>query len=705
MATTYKTPGVYIEEIVKFPPSVAQVETAIPAFIGYTEKAVKKIDNDLDRVPTRITSLLDYETYFGFAYPEDSISVAITDIVTDNVLTDRKIVVNQPSDPKPFLMYYALQMYFANGGGPCYIVSVDRYEDLNGNQNTVLFMDLINGKSLKNGLDLLKGEDEPTLILFPDAKALNEGDFYALYGDALTQCHDMQDRFTIIDTYASDDIADNAAALRNQIVLEKDYLKYGAAYYPYLETILDYRYNEDDILINHITNVPDAISTASNDVDKALVTIPTTLSNLVSITNAGGTPADDTIEGKIANVLLFIDAPNPAGFNVAAGPANYALNLKNGFAETLTKLSADLGLLISDKQTIENAANSVIASVKDDNPGAEAPLEAALAKFVNLFEGLNKVESVKTALDDLRAKALAAKTTAALGTVVDNVVAEIAKLFKFSAPASILNLPDDTLTIGTDVFNKSLPGKTMTALVNDIKTEINAINSEDTNNGAMNGRFLGDIEGLDNKSYNAIKAEISALSLTLPPSSAVAGIYARVDSDRGVWKAPANVGINYVIKPTLKITNGDQDNLNVDTVAGKSINAIRSFTGKGTLVWGSRTLAGNDNEWRYVPVRRFFNMAEESIKKATEQFVFEPNDANTWIRARAMIENFLILQWRAGALAGAKPEQAFYVRVGLGQTMSALDILEGRMIIEIGMAVVRPAEFIILRFSHKMQES
>ncbi|MEP6929857.1 MAG: phage tail sheath C-terminal domain-containing protein, partial [Flavobacterium sp.] len=182
-------------------------------------------------------------------------------------------------------------------------------------------------------------------------------------------------------------------------------------------------------------------------------------------------------------------------------------------------------------------------------------------------------------------------------------------------------------------------------------------------------------------------------------------VYARVDSNSGVWKAPANVGLNYVVKPTLKITNGDQDGLNIDVTAGKSINAIRSFTGKGILIWGSRTLAGNDAEWRYVPVRRFFNMAEESIKKATEQFVFEPNDANTWIRVRAMIENFLILQWRAGALAGAKPEQAFYVRVGLGQTMSAMDILDGKMIIEIGMAVVRPAEFIILRFSHKMQES
>jgi uncharacterized protein len=132
---------------------------------------------------------------------------------------------------------------------------------------------------------------------------------------------------------------------------------------------------------------------------------------------------------------------------------------------------------------------------------------------------------------------------------------------------------------------------------------------------------------------------------------------------------------------------------------------IRAFTGKGNLIWGARTLAGNDNEWRYISVRRFFNMVEESTKKASEQFVFEANDANTWVRIRGMIESFLVQQWKAGALAGAKPEHAFYVKVGLNETMSAQDVLEGRMIIEIGMAVVRPAEFIILRFSHKMQES
>jgi hypothetical protein len=145
--------------------------------------------------------------------------------------------------------------------------------------------------------------------------------------------------------------------------------------------------------------------------------------------------------------------------------------------------------------------------------------------------------------------------------------------------------------------------------------------------------------------------------------------------------------------------------MNIDPDSGKSVNALRAFTGKGTLVWGARTLAGNDNEWRYVNVRRFFNFVEESAKKATGQFVFEPNDANTWVRVQAMIENFLTTLWRQGALQGVKPEHAFYVAVGLGKTMTALDILEGRMIVEIGLAVVRPAEFIILKFSHMMAQS
>jgi len=209
----------------------------------------------------------------------------------------------------------------------------------------------------------------------------------------------------------------------------------------------------------------------------------------------------------------------------------------------------------------------------------------------------------------------------------------------------------------------------------------------------------------DTAVYAAIQAFLTEAYVTLPPSGAVAGIYARTDRTRGVWKAPANAGLVRVLGPAVSVTNDLQDGLNIDATSGKSVNAIRSFFGKGTLVWGGRTLAGNDNEWRYINVRRFANFVEESVKKATAAFVFESNDANTWVKVRTMIENFLINQWRDGALMGAKPDHAFRVAIGLGQTMSAQDILDGYMIVEVHLAIVRPAEFIVLRFMQKMPQS
>lgn len=205
--------------------------------------------------------------------------------------------------------------------------------------------------------------------------------------------------------------------------------------------------------------------------------------------------------------------------------------------------------------------------------------------------------------------------------------------------------------------------------------------------------------------YQQIKKLVSSERITLAPSAAMAGVYASVDRDRGVWKAPANVSLSSVIGPTTKITNEDQDSLNVDATSGKSINAIRAFVGKGTLVWGARTLAGNDNEWRYIPVRRLFIMIEESARKATNFAVFEPNDMGTWLKVKGMIESFLYGLWERGALAGSTPEAAYFVDVGLGKTMTAQDVLEGRMIVKIGVAAVRPAEFIVLQFSHKLQEA
>jgi uncharacterized protein len=205
--------------------------------------------------------------------------------------------------------------------------------------------------------------------------------------------------------------------------------------------------------------------------------------------------------------------------------------------------------------------------------------------------------------------------------------------------------------------------------------------------------------------FNAVKNELENIHVDLPPSAAMAGVITNVDKTRGYWKAPANVTVKSVVTPKIILSNAQQENLNIDATSGKSVNVIRQFPGQGNVVWGARTLDGNSNEWRYVNVRRFFMVVEESIKKSINWAVFEPNTAQTWVLVQSMIENYLFLKWRDGALAGTKPEDAFFVRVGINKTMTPQDILEGKMIVEIGMAVARPAEFIVLKFMQLMQKS
>lgn len=482
MVNSYKTPGVFIEEISKFPPSIAAVETAIPAFIGYTEKHERKGET-LELKPTRITSLLEFERFFGGPAEEQALIVKIND-QTEGA-GDGKVVISREinlgfnaNGPSKYLLYYSMQAFFANGGGPCYIVSVGTYQE-NGT---------VGKEKMNKGLSAVEREDEPTLIVFPEAqKGLTDPDQFNLINKALLQCDELKDRFVIADMQENasgegldpSELGAKIEEFRNNINVKP--LKYGAAYFPNLRMVFDYKYKPENVTIEHTEN------------------------------------------------------------------------------------------------------------------GATA--------------------------------------------------------------------------------------------------------------GEFNTSKLSELESKAGGVFNQAKSALGDFPVVIPPSGAIAGIYANVDGTRGVWKAPANTGVTGVVEPTFKVTDDIQDRMNVDAVTGKSINAIRSFPGRGTLVWGSRTFAGNDNEWRYVPVRRFFNMVEESTKKACYQFVFELNDESTWLKVRAMIENFLTLQWNAGALQGSTPEQAFYVRVGLNQTMVPQDILEGRMIVEIGMAVVRPAEFIILRFSHKMPEA
>jgi uncharacterized protein len=479
--SAYQTPGVYAVEISTLPPSVAEVSTAIPAFIGYTNSIING-----GKTIARITTMLEYETLFG---PPPSAKYTITaqeivippreagrgngskrgdSEVVELVKTYEAVGITRELSTPQFLMYYSLMMYFSNGGGACYIVSIGNY----GPGVTV--------DDFEDGLLELEKEDEPTLIVMPDAVNLGAVDCAAVYKKALTQCATLGDRFVIMDVVSleKEETDTEAETLRKSIKAFRDEigmndLKYGAAYTPYVKTTLS---------------------------------------------------------------IYYVDA-----------------------------------------------------QIKITGMKEETTLDAH--------------KTLSTAF------------------------------------------------------------------------------------------------------YSQVKALLSQERVTLPPSAAVAGVYARVDRDRGVWKAPANVSLASVIGPVTKITQEAQEHLNVDATSGKSINAIRAFTGKGTLVWGARTLAGNDNEWRYVSVRRLFNMIEESTLKATSFAVFEPNDAATWLKVKAMIESYLYGLWEQGALAGPTPAAAYFVSIGLGKTMTTQDILEGRMIVKIGVAAVRPSEFIILQFSHKLQEA
>ncbi len=180
-------------------------------------------------------------------------------------------------------------------------------------------------------------------------------------------------------------------------------------------------------------------------------------------------------------------------------------------------------------------------------------------------------------------------------------------------------------------------------------------------------------------------------NIFVPPSGHIAGVYSRVDGERGVHKAPANEQVRGAIGLKYQVSKGEQDLLNP-----KGINAIRNMNG-GIRIWGARTLS-SDPSWKYINVRRLFIMVESSIERATSWVVFEPNDHRLWKRVVRTISSFLTLLWRNGALMGTSPDQAFYVKCDA--ETNPTDVVDaGQLVVEIGLAPVKPAEFVIFRLS------
>ena len=220
----------------------------------------------------------------------------------------------------------------------------------------------------------------------------------------------------------------------------------------------------------------------------------------------------------------------------------------------------------------------------------------------------------------------------------------------------------------------------------------NRQNPEDILNWRMNEAGYDSMHGALYYPWLKISDPLSGRSKFIPPSGHIAGIYSRSDSQRGVHKAPANEDISGVIDVKINVTRGEQDLLNP-----VGINCIRKFAGRGVRVWGARTLS-SDPAWRYINVRRLFNFVEESVERSMQWTVFEPNDVYLWGKVNRDISAFLRVVWRSGALFGVDPNQAFYVKCD--EELNPQEVRDqGLMICEIGMAPVKPAEFVIFRFS------
>lgn len=517
----YKTPGVYIVEKSAFPNSVVEVATAVPAFIGYTEKASNKGKSLLNKA-WRISSMSEFNSFFG-GPPNTQYEIAelkATKAADTKKESDTKtaaaptvtVEADFLSNDKDYMLglqgaryflYHSMMLFFQNGGGACYVISVGNYDQKK-----------VEKKDLSAGVDILLKEQEPTMVVIPDAMSLAEADCIALQQAVLSHCGQvMKNRFAILDVYDGYKEAQDSQCIENfRNDLGTNNLDFAAAYYPWLNTSI---VQTSDLSFGNVSNLPKLQEILKTELDNSQLDAKKKTEIAEKIAEIGVTPKTD-------------------------------------------KMSTD--------------------------------------------GDLHKILSV---------------VCPAYNTIIDN-----------------------------------------------IKHKLNL----------------------------------------LPPSAGMAGVYTMVDNSRGVWKAPANVSLSAVISPSVEITHDQQEDLNV-TTAGKSINAIRTFIGEGTLVWGARTLDGNSLDWRYINVRRTMIMLEESIKLATKAYVFEPNVSSTWVTIKSMISNFLTSIWKRGGLAGASPDDAFGVFVGLGETMTPQDILDGMLRVTVLVALSRPAEFIEITFQQQMQKS
>ncbi|MEL6863529.1 MAG: phage tail sheath C-terminal domain-containing protein [Bacteroidota bacterium] len=709
-ANNPQTPGVYTVEKSAFPNSVAEVPTAIPAWVGYTEKAV--LNGKPLNKPLLINSMAEYQQHFGGPftnkYPITQVNTS-TDPVTkqkiippyDFEITGKYYKINEPGPGNMFYLYNCLQLFYQNGGGPCYIMSIGNYEiEVAATPPATGFVSEINEPDKDHfltGLEELPKIQfpKPTMIMTPDSLLLSSADYFTVQEQVLMQCGELEDRVGMIDIYNGyKDMSQGVISnFRNKI--GNNYLKYGITYYPFLETTIveakDMTYANVDQSSQYAKTLGAKQLSEIFIGESALGALATITEDLESVANLAATPPMDfsaavppSFPGATATGTAYPSwrtALNafPGGDSIPQ-MLSWQLNVVFTMAWTLytlgkTKTLAAQKVSISNTQLVKAVA------------GMTNPLGNVIGQLIGLYGYDTNFISTGT-------------TPTPLGVLT---LANLAKIGVTPTTNPKLNNPSNPY--GTTTEEGEMYNMAESAIKRTFSVLLNAINQVSTTAQTLLDQYNSSLEN-SNPNYKTLMSALAQKAGTLPPSAAMAGVYTLVDNTEGVWIAPANRNINSVTAPTVTINDDQQASLNVDALAGKSVNAIRSFYGIGpAIIWGARTLDGNSQDWRYINVRRTTIAIEQSIANAAQSLVFQPNDASTWNNCESMINNYLHNLWSEGALQGSSPAAAYNVSVGLGKTMTGQDVLNGIMRVEVKLALVRPAEFIIITYEQEMPTS
>lgn len=588
----YLAPGVYIEEFESGPRPMEGVSTSTAGFIGLAEKG------PVEGLPELVTNFADYQRKFG-------------GYLSNNEFGDYRYLA------------YAVEHFFINGGGRCYVMRVapsDSKPSANftdaTKESTALWIwakdpgiwgDKIRVSltpSSKAKTPILKVEkDEATSEVHYFVKSgagFNPGDI-VMFSDGekseYSAVKSSQDNIITLETPLSGEDVVDTALLPKKVLTTCEF-----------SVQVSYN-NQVEVYENASLNILEA-----NYIDKVM-----SRSNIVKV------------------------ECNPASV-VGAVPPFKTISSKEEFEKSETSGKTE--------------KNTFVIALSGGSNGSIKNISAA--DFMGKDSEPGKRSGIRAFIDNDEVSIMAVP-----GVVDPDVqLSLVAHCEQLGSRFAVLDIPRDKKSVA------------------DVQVHRNIF---DTQYAAMYNPWLQIFDPLEKR------------NIFIPPSGSVLGIYARVDTSRGVHKAPANEVIRACSGLDCQYNKGEQDILNP-----KGINLIRFFTGEGIRVWGARTCTSN-SLWKYINVKRLFIFIEESIRRNTNWVVFEPNDEGLWGRVQRTIENFLTTVWRNGALMGASAGEAFFVKVDRS-TMTQDDIDNGRLICVIGIAPVKPAEFVIFRITQKTSE-